>query len=58
MRQAGELIGDKADPIPEDMAIGKAIEEQRNYIANEQVKESEGKPPKDKAEKWQSGHGK
>lgn len=47
----GGLIGDKADPIPEGMTIGKAIEEQRNYIAREQVKESEEKPRKDKAEK-------
>jgi hypothetical protein len=36
----GGLIGDKADPIPEGMTIGKAIEEQRNYIAQQQVKES------------------
>ena len=47
----GELIGDKADPIPEGLTIGKAIEEQRNYIAQEQVKESEEKPLKDKTEK-------
>lgn len=47
----GGLIGDKADPIPEGMTIGKAIEEQRNYIAREQVKESAGKPRKDKAER-------
>jgi len=33
-------IGNKADPIPEDMTIGKAIEEQRNYIAQQQIKES------------------
>ncbi len=45
------LIGDKADPIPEGMTIGKAIEEQRNYVAQEQVKESEEKPLKDKTEK-------
>jgi hypothetical protein len=32
------LYGDKADPIPEGMTIGKAIAEQRNYIAKEQVK--------------------
>lgn len=36
------LIGDKTDPIPEDMTIGKAIEEQRNFLAQKQVKESEG----------------
>jgi len=32
------LHGDKADPIPEDMTLGKAIEEQRDYIAKQQVK--------------------
>jgi hypothetical protein len=47
----GGLIGDKADPIAEGMTIGKAIEEQRNYIAQKQVKESDEKAPKDKAEK-------
>lgn len=35
------LNGDKVDPIPEGMTIGKAIEEQRNYIAQEHVKKSE-----------------
>ncbi len=29
-----------ASPIPEDMTIGKAIEEQRNYMAQQQAKES------------------
>jgi hypothetical protein len=47
----GGLIGDKADPIPEDMTIGKAIEEQRKYIAQEQVKEPEEKALKDKTGK-------
>ena len=47
----GELIGDKADPIPDGMTIGKAIEDQRNYIAREKVKGSEEKPRKDKTEK-------
>ena len=47
----GGLAGDKADPIPEGMTIGKAIEEQRNYLAQEQVKQSEEKPLKDKAGK-------
>lgn len=32
------LYGDKVDPIPEGMTIGRAIEEQRDYIAKEQVK--------------------
>ncbi|HUW76921.1 MAG TPA: hypothetical protein VMV70_09590 [Gallionella sp.] len=31
-------IGSKSDPIPEDMTIGKAIAEQRNYLAREQAK--------------------
>lgn len=35
------LTGDKADPIPDDMTIGKAIEEQRNYIARQHVKDPE-----------------
>jgi len=47
----GGLIGGKTDPIPDDMTIGKAIEEQRNYLAQEQVKESEEKALKDKTEK-------
>lgn len=33
------LYGDKVDPIPEDMTIGRAIAEQRSYIAKEQAKE-------------------
>jgi hypothetical protein len=45
------LYGDKADPIPEDMTIGKAIAEQRNYIARQQAKESKEKTRKDKTEK-------
>ena len=44
-------IGNKADPIPEDMTIGKAIEEQRNYIAQQQVKESEEKTRNDSPNK-------
>lgn len=48
---AGAAGGDKADPIPEDMTIGKAIEEQRNYIAQGQVKEPEEKALKDKTGK-------
>ncbi len=31
-------IGSQSDPIPEDMTIGKAIAEQRNYMAKEQAK--------------------
>jgi len=33
-------IGSETDPIPEDMTIGKAIAEQRNYMAREQAKEA------------------
>jgi hypothetical protein len=57
---AGEvgLFGDKADPIPEDMTIGKAIAEQRNYIALQQAKESKEKTRKDKTGEPQPGHGK
>lgn len=43
------LHGDKADPIPEGMTIGKAIAEQRSYIALQQAKESKEKTHKDKA---------
>lgn len=46
-------IGDKADPIPEDLTIGKAIEEQRSYIAKEQVKQPEENSLKDKTGKQQ-----
>ncbi|MGA7750260.1 MAG: hypothetical protein WCA63_08940 [Gallionella sp.] len=45
------LYGDKVDPIPEDMTIGKAIAEQRSYIARQQAKESKEKARKDKSEK-------
>lgn len=30
-------IGTKSDPIPKDMTIGKAIEEQRSYVAQGQA---------------------
>jgi hypothetical protein len=45
------LYGDKADPIPEGMTIGKAIEEQRSYIARQQAKGSKEKTRKDKSGK-------
>jgi len=51
------LYGDKADPIPDGMTIGKAIKEQRDYIARQQAKESEEKKSKDKAGKRQRGLG-
>ena len=35
---ADGYIGSKSDPIPEDMTIGKAIAEQRSYMAREQTK--------------------
>lgn len=37
---AGAAVANNASPIPENMTIGKAIEEQRNYMAQEQAKES------------------
>jgi hypothetical protein len=45
------LYGDRADPIPEGMTIGKAIAEQRDYIAKQQARESKAKTGKDKAGK-------
>lgn len=32
------LHGDTVDPIPEGMTLGKAIEEQRNYVSKQQAK--------------------
>ncbi len=40
---AGGLTGDNTDPIPEGITIGKAIEEQRSYVARQQVKGPEEK---------------
>lgn len=48
---AGGSMGNKTDPIPEGMTIGKAIEEQRNYVAQQQAKESEEKTRKDASNK-------
>ena len=45
------LHGDKVDPIPEDMTIGKAIAEQRNYAAKQQAIESKAQAHKDKSAK-------
>jgi len=45
------LMGNKADPIPKGMTIGKAIEEQRNYLAKQQSQESKQTPPDNKTEK-------
>jgi hypothetical protein len=46
----GGLFGIKADPIPEGMTIGKAIEEQRDYVAKANMKEAEEKALKEKVE--------
>ena len=45
------LHGDIADPIPEDMTIGKAIKEQRDYIATQQALDAKAKARKDKTGK-------
>ena len=46
------LNGEKADPIPDGMTLGKAIADQRQFIASEQAKASRGKmsPGKKKPE--------
>jgi len=44
----GGLFGLKAAPIPEGMTIGKAVDEQRGYLADETVKESDEKALKEK----------
>ena len=38
------LMGNQTDPIPEGMTIGKAIEEQRNYLAKHPANGTEEKP--------------
>ena len=43
----GGLIGDKTYPMPEDLTIGKAIEEQRDYVARQQAGQEH--PPADKS---------
>jgi hypothetical protein len=47
----GGLHVDKADPIPKGMTIGKAIEEQRGYIARQQARETEEQTGKDMSRK-------
>ena len=37
----GGLFGIKADPVPEGMTIGKAISEQKEFVAKEKAKEKE-----------------
>lgn len=39
----GGMVGTKAEPIPEGMTIGKAIEEQRAFSAKAEMKGAEGK---------------
>lgn len=46
--QLGGAFGIKTEPIPEGMTIGKAIEEQREFIAKERAKEAEAKALKEK----------
>jgi hypothetical protein len=46
----GGLFGMKADPIPDGMTIGKAIEEQRAFVAQEKQKEAEEKALKEKVQ--------
>jgi hypothetical protein len=43
------LHGDTADPIPQGMTIGKAIAEQRDFIAKQQAKDAKAKARKDKS---------
>lgn len=45
------LNGDTANPIPEGMTIGKAIAEQRDYIAKQQEQDAKAKARKDKSGK-------
>jgi hypothetical protein len=44
----GGLFGLKAAPIPEGMTIGKAIDGQRAYLADETVREADEKALKEK----------
>jgi len=46
----GGLFGIKTDPIPEGMTIGKAIEEQRDYVTKAKMKEADEKALKEKVE--------
>lgn len=42
------LVADQTDPIPEGMTLGKAIEEQRSYLAREQAQAVKEKAPSGK----------
>jgi len=44
----GGLFGIKAEPIPEGMTIGKAIDEQRDFLTKAKIKEAEEKALKEK----------
>lgn len=46
----GGLFGIKADPIPDGMTIGKAIDEQREYVNKENAKEAAEKELKARVE--------
>lgn len=45
---ANGLFGVKADPIPDGMKVGQAIEEQRDFLAKQKAKEAEEKALKAK----------
>ena len=44
----GGLFGIKAEPIPEGITIGKAIDEQRDFLTKEKLREAEEKALKEK----------
>lgn len=44
----GGMFGIKAEPIPEGITIGKAIDEQRDFLTKEKVREAEEKALKEK----------
>src|SRR5207249_1881417 len=46
----GSAFGMKADPIPDDMTIGKAIEEQRSLVEKQKAEETAKKAAKEKIE--------
>lgn len=45
---ANGMFGIKAEPVPEGMTIGKAIEEQSQFVAKQKAKEAEEKALKEK----------
>lgn len=44
----GGMFGIKAEPIPEGMTIGKAIDEQRDFLTKQKMKDAEEKALKEK----------